>query len=157
MEPRVLSRMSSLKKCMGWPIGALAGQASTYAPPQSPPEGTIFVDDVPPLNYPLPQASSNPFNIPIPTSLLREIFVKPILEDRPLIAGILLALLIVVTVSYTRSPWRKLPPSPRRTPIIGNALQLLDINWLISKDCKNSFGEYLLFRQGNANTQPPGP
>ena len=65
-----------------------------------------------------------------------------------LMTGILLALLIVFTVFYARSPWRKLPPSPRWTPIIGNAFQLLDINWLTSKDCKNRFGEYLLVRRG---------
>ncbi|KAI9442995.1 cytochrome P450 [Lactarius indigo] len=47
------------------------------------------------------------------------------------------------TVLYARSPWRKLPPSPRRTPIIGNALQLLDIPWLISKDCKDRFGDVM--------------
>ena len=43
---------------------------------------------------------------------------------------------------YTRSPWRKLPPSPRRIPIFGNALQLRDKSWLLPKDCKQRFGEF---------------
>jgi hypothetical protein len=58
-----------------------------------------------------------------------------------LITFILLALLVIFIVSYARSPWRKLPRGPRRLPIIGNALQLLDMNWLTSKDCKDRFGE----------------
>ncbi|KAH9015708.1 cytochrome P450 [Lactarius hengduanensis] len=31
--------------------------------------------------------------------------------------------------------------NPRRTPIIGNSLQLSDLHWLISKDCKDRFRE----------------
>ncbi len=139
MEPRVIPRISGLKKCMGWPLGAY--ETSTYAPGPSPTEGNILDKYRPAPNYLLPLASSNPLNISALPGLLRETIVKPILEDRTLMTGILLALLIVFTVSYARSPWRKLPPGPRRTPIIGNVLQLLDKNWLFSKDCKHRFGE----------------
>ena len=59
-----------------------------------------------------------------------------------LTAGIVLGLTIVFVVAYTRSPWRKLPPSPRRFFIFGNALQLMDKNWLLSKDCKERFGTF---------------
>lgn len=139
MEPRVLPRISGLKKCMGWPLGAHATSTYTSALPLT--SGAIFAQDAPPPNY-LPQlASSNPRNVYAPTNLLRETVVKPILGDTTLMTGILLALFLVFMVSYARSPWRKLPPSPRRLPIIGNALQLLDTNWLTSKDCKARFGE----------------
>ncbi|SRR6266478_2584926 len=68
--------------------------------------------------------------------------IEAIWENKTLTAGIILGLLIVFAVGYTRSPWRKLPPSPRRLPILGNALQLRDKSWLLSKDCKQRFGEF---------------
>ena len=70
--------------------------------------------------------------------------IKVIWETNTLTAagGITLGLFIILAVGYTRSPWRKLPPSPPRLPILGNALQLRDKSWLLSKDCKERFGEY---------------
>jgi len=67
--------------------------------------------------------------------------IKAILEARAFTAGAFLGLVVIFAVYYSRSPWRKLPPSPRGLPIIGNALQVMDMSWLISKDCKERFGE----------------
>jgi len=69
--------------------------------------------------------------------------VQEILETRTLTAGAFLGLILILAVYYFRSPWRKVPPGPRRLPIIGNTLQLMDKSWLISRDCKERFGEIM--------------
>jgi hypothetical protein len=63
-------------------------------------------------------------------------------ETGTLTAGIVLGLLIILVVRYIRSPWRKLPPSPRRLPILGHVLHIRDRSWLQSKDCKERFGQF---------------
>ena len=77
---------------------------------------------------------------------LRELRVAPILNEiwqaRAFTVGTVLGLVTIFTIYYIRSPWRKLPPSPLRLPLIGNIPQLLDKGWLLSKDCKERFGEF---------------
>ena len=67
---------------------------------------------------------------------------KAIWENKTSMTGIILVLLIILVINHTRSPWRKLPPRPWRLPVLGNALQLRDKSWLLSKDCKERFGEF---------------
>lgn len=73
---------------------------------------------------------------------LRDLIVNPVQEPMGFTAGTLLGLLVIFIIYYAKSPWRKLPPRPRGLPIIGNALQLMDKDWLLSKDCKERFGTY---------------
>ena len=73
---------------------------------------------------------------------LRTLTVSAVQMPKSFTTGALLGLLAIFVVYYARSPWRKLPPRPRGLPIIGNALQLMDKDWLISKGCKERFGTY---------------
>ena len=68
--------------------------------------------------------------------------VDSIWETKALGAGIVIGTIIIFIVNYIRSPWRKLPSGPRRLPALGNALQLRDKSWLLSKGCKEKFGTF---------------
>jgi len=67
--------------------------------------------------------------------------IKAIWEARTFTAATLLGFIAIFIIYYSHRPWRKLPPSPRGLPIIGNVLQVMDTKWLVSKDCKERFGE----------------
>ena len=119
--PILATAMASI----GWLRGTI--DASTYVS-SHPPEGTDFATD----------AVANPM-------LLRPLSaytVKAIWEIKTSMAGLILGLLIIFAIKYTRSPWRNLPPRPRRLPILVYALQLRDKTWLLSKDCKERFGKF---------------
>lgn len=55
--------------------------------------------------------------------------------------GIVFCLLVTSIIFYARTR-KRLPPQPRRLPIIGSFFRLTDKEWLYSKDCKERFGEY---------------
>jgi hypothetical protein len=124
--------LATAMESINWLRGTI--DASTYLS-SLPPEGTDVA---------MNPAAPNPMLL----RPLSEYTVKTIWENKTSMAGIILGLLIIFVINYTRSPWRKLPPSPRRMPIFGNALQLRDKSWLLSKDCKERFGEfYRLYTQ----------
>ena len=113
-----MESMSSIRRAIDTEVDALTYLSSL------PNEGTVSV-----------RGASNSNN-----TILQLQSASALLETKSL--GILLGLVIIFTIGYIRSPWRKLPPSPRRLPILGNALQLRDKRWLLSKDCKDRFGEF---------------
>jgi hypothetical protein len=151
---QVRPRVSTLKMCMGWYPGAYYN--FPIHPPTPPnPQESQFVRN----------GGGPDFLFPLTSSSFAALFVTPdplknvtLVENRALMTGVVLALfiLILLVVSYRRSPWRKLPSGPRRLPIIGNTLQLLDKSWLRSEDCKERFsGSSLnqLFVQRDAKMQ----
>jgi hypothetical protein len=54
--------------------------------------------------------------------------------------GLFVSLVIILVAQYVRSPWRKVPPGPKGLPVLGNALQLQNKDWMYEKDCKRKFG-----------------
>ena len=101
---------------MGWAPGLRVYNSPAYAPAISLDGGTAVGERVDPSSLPLS-------TLPLP------------------LKGILFCLLAIFIISRTRSPRQRLPPKPRGLPIIGNLLQLVDRRWLISRECKERFGE----------------
>ena len=59
--------------------------------------------------------------------------------------GLFVSLVIILVARYVRSAWRKVPPGPKGLPILGNALQLWNKDWMYEKECKQKFGSYNFF------------
>jgi cytochrome P450 len=112
----VAPKVNALRKYAGWLLGV--HNASAYAPAVAFDRDTAVGGSLAPNPLPF-------ITLPLP------------------LKGILLCLLVTLIVSYTRSSWRRLPPQPRRFPIIGNLLQLTDKRWLFSRECKERFSEVM--------------
>ncbi len=116
--------LATATELIGWLRGTV--NASTYVS-LLPTEGTDYETVVAPDSILLRPLSAY--------------IIEAIWGNEILTTSIILGLLIIA-VNFARSPWRKLPLGPRRLPILGNALQLRDKSWLLSKDCKARFGEF---------------
>jgi hypothetical protein len=82
-------------------------------------------------------------SISAPVDLLRDL--KPLIlqfaqEHAIFSIGAILGLVLLYTVRYLVSPYRKLPPGPRGYPIIGNLLELREAQWLKFTDLRKKYG-----------------
>ncbi|VDB97884.1 unnamed protein product [Peniophora sp. CBMAI 1063] len=78
--------------------------------------------------------------------------VKLTATENPVpIIGFISACVITLVVRYLRSPWRRLPAGPCGYPVIGNALQLKDSQWLLFSAWRKRYGDMFYL---NAAGQP---
>jgi hypothetical protein len=135
MTHRVPPRVDTLKRCMGLFHGNYNTLSPTYVPPTSLDESAVASEGLPP---------GPPSSLNILTALdgSNASITGVISENRVAAMSVLLCLLVFFITSHARSPMRKLPPQPRRKPVIGNLSQMSDKKWLFSRESKEQFGEY---------------
>jgi hypothetical protein len=116
---------------MGWFPGGY--NTSPYAP-ASPLDGGVTIGKV--------VAPKSPPSFPPPSPLSLFAALGHLGPSVKFIAGVgaLFGLLFFILLHAWNSR-KKLPPHPRRIPIIGKLSQLSDKRWLFSRECKERFGE----------------
>jgi hypothetical protein len=60
-----------------------------------------------------------------------------------ILVGALLGLFVFYVARYLASPYRKLPPSPRGYPIIGNLFELGEGQWLRFTELQKKYGQFV--------------
>jgi hypothetical protein len=86
-------------------------------------------------------ASTAPLACVAPRAICRLLFASVSRLPIPCL-GLIIGLVIILALQYTRSPWRKVPPGPRGLPVLGNAREFKNKRWLFGKDCKRQFGPF---------------
>jgi len=138
MLDRVPPRVNALKKCMGWsPVDRSVPQSAHPGVPARRFGGSAQSEAGIPLRSPLRLGLLSSLNL----LAARGHSGASITESTVVVMSVSCCLLLFFIISHARSPKRKLPPHPRRTPIIGNLSQLADKKWLSSRERKDQFGE----------------
>ncbi|KAI0051317.1 cytochrome P450 [Auriscalpium vulgare] len=88
------------------------------------------------------------FSVPLPFTLDTAALTPAALialaqQNQVLVLGVAGALAALFLVRYFTSPYRKLPPGPRGLPILGNALDLRDKQWLAFTKWKKQYGDVI--------------
>jgi hypothetical protein len=143
MIDHVHPRVNALKKCLGWfpvdydvPQSVHTSISARRFGGNAQPGTEITLDSLLHLGTLSPPNSLSPLGEP-DASITRRKYKSSIV-----VMSVLCCLLLSFIISHARSPKWKLPPHPRRIPIIGNLSQLADKKWLFSRECKEQFGEY---------------
>jgi len=142
MLDRIPPQVNVLSKCTGWSPGdRRVPQSAHTAVPARRFGGSAQPGAGIPLRSPLRLGSLSSLNPLVALGHSDTLISERIYESTVVVMSVSCCLLLFFIISHARSPNRKLPPHPRRNPIIGNLSQLADKRWLFSRECKDQFGE----------------